>query len=74
MIIERRMTRNPVTATPDMSIADASNLMRQEKVHRLPVLDKDKRLVGLITEKDILFAASPFMRWRICSANLQSRN
>ncbi|HHT81587.1 MAG TPA: CBS domain-containing protein [Spirochaetales bacterium] len=57
MIIERRMTRNPVTATPDMSIADASNLMRQEKVHRLPVLDKDKRLVGLITEKDILFAS-----------------
>ena len=57
MIIERRMTRNPVTATPDMAIADASNLMRQEKVHRLPVLDKDKRLVGLITEKDILFAS-----------------
>jgi len=51
------MTRNPVTATPDMSIADASNLMKQEKVHRLPVLDKDKKLVGLITEKDILYAS-----------------
>jgi acetoin utilization protein AcuB len=57
MIIERRMTRNPVTATPDMSIADASSLMKQEKVHRLPVLDKDKKLVGLITEKDILYAS-----------------
>ncbi|NBK20678.1 MAG: CBS domain-containing protein [Spirochaetia bacterium] len=57
MIIERRMTRNPVTATPDMSIADASNLMKQEKVHRLPVLDKDKKLVGLLTEKDILYAS-----------------
>ncbi|HKL58312.1 MAG TPA: CBS domain-containing protein [Sphaerochaeta sp.] len=57
MIIERRMTRNPVTATPEMSIADASNLMRQEKVHRLPVLDKDKKLVGLLTEKDILYAS-----------------
>ncbi len=57
MIIERRMTRNPVTATPDMSIAEASNLMKQEKVHRLPVLDKDKKLVGLITEKDILYAS-----------------
>ena len=57
MIIERRMTRNPVTATPEMSIAEASSLMKQEKVHRLPVLDKDKRLVGLITEKDILYAS-----------------
>ncbi|HQB89838.1 MAG TPA: CBS domain-containing protein [Sphaerochaeta sp.] len=56
MIIERRMTRNPVTATPDMSIAEASNLMKQEKVHRLPVLDKDKKLVGILTEKDILYA------------------
>lgn len=57
MIIERRMTRNPVTATPDMSIAEASILMKQEKVHRLPVLDKEKHLVGIITEKDILYAS-----------------
>ncbi|MFA6845289.1 MAG: CBS domain-containing protein [Sphaerochaetaceae bacterium] len=56
MIIERRMTRNPVTATPDMSIVEASALMKQEKVHRLPVLDKDKNLVGIISEKDILYA------------------
>lgn len=57
MIIERRMTRNPVTATPDMSIAEASALMKQEKVHRLPVLDREKKLVGIITEKDILYAS-----------------
>ncbi len=57
MIIERRMTRNPVTATPDMSVADASALMKREKVHRLPVLDKEHRLVGIISEKDILYAS-----------------
>jgi acetoin utilization protein AcuB len=39
-----------------MSIAEASNLMKQEKVHRLPVLDREKHLVGIITEKDILYA------------------
>ena len=57
MIIARRMTRNPVTASPDMSIGEASDLMKREKVHRLPVLDKDKNLVGVITEKDILHAS-----------------
>ena len=57
MIIARRMTRNPVTATLDMSIGEASDLMKREKVHRLPVLDKDKNLVGVITEKDILHAS-----------------
>ncbi len=57
MIIERRMTRNPVTATPDMNIQDAKELMVREKVHRLPVLDSEKKLVGVISEKDILEAA-----------------
>ena len=57
MIIARRMTRNPVPATPDMSVGEASDLMRREKVHRLPVLDKNKNLVGVITEKDVLYAS-----------------
>lgn len=57
MIIERRMTRNPVTASPEMSVAEASALMKREKVHRLPVLDKDRKLVGIISEKDILYAS-----------------
>lgn len=57
MIIERRMTKNPVTCSPDMSIQDASDLIKKEHVHRLPVLDKTGKLVGVISEKDILKAA-----------------
>ena len=56
MIIERRMTKNPVTCTPELSIQDASDLMKREHVHRLPVLDKNGKLVGVISEKDILKA------------------
>lgn len=57
MIIERRMTKNPVTASPDMKISDAAELMKKEKVHRLPVLDKNGKLIGVVSEKDILKAA-----------------
>lgn len=57
MTIERRMTLNPVTISPDASVVEASELMKKEKVHRLPVLDKDKKLVGVISEKDILYAS-----------------
>lgn len=57
MIIERRMTRNPVTCSPEISLADATTLMKHEKVSRLPVLDKERHLVGIITEKDILYAS-----------------
>lgn len=56
MIIERRMTKNPVTIGPDANVVEASELMKKEKVHRLPVIDKDKKLVGVISEKDILYA------------------
>ena len=56
MIIESRMTRNPVTVSPDVTVEEAAKIMKQEKVHRLPVLDKDKKLVGVISEKDILRA------------------
>ena len=57
MIIADRMKKNPATASPDMSISEASAKMKAEKVHRLPVLDDDRHLVGVISEKDILLAA-----------------
>ncbi len=57
MIIERRMTKNPVTIGPDANVVEASELMKKERVHRLPVLDKDKKLIGVISEKDILYAS-----------------
>ena len=57
MTIEQRMTRNPVTIGPDANISEARDLMKKNKVHRLPVLDKDKNLIGIISEKDILYAS-----------------
>ncbi len=57
MIIGNRMKKNPGTAYPDMSIADAKAKMKEDRVHRLPVLDDRRHLVGVISEKDILLAA-----------------
>jgi len=57
MNIERFMTRNPVIGTTKMSIPDASALMKREKVQRLPILDENEHLVGMLSEKDILNAA-----------------
>lgn len=56
MFVTSRMTTNPVTATIDMTIQAADALMKQEKVHILPVLDDNQKLVGIISEKDILKA------------------
>jgi len=51
------MTKRPITIHPDTPIDDALKLMRESKVRRLPVLDKDSKLVGIVTEKDLLYVS-----------------
>lgn len=52
------MTKNPVTIGPDMSVPDAQAIMRREKIHRLPVLDKSGKLVGIVTASDLIHASA----------------
>ena len=58
MTVSKNMTINPVTATPDMGVFEAFELMKNEGVQRLPVLDNDGNLVGIISEKNITSAAA----------------
>jgi acetoin utilization protein AcuB len=51
------MTKRPITVSEDTSIDKALKLMRDEKVRRLPVLDKHGKLVGIVSEKDLLYAS-----------------
>jgi acetoin utilization protein AcuB len=60
MLVKERMTRNPIFIRPDTPITEAQALMKREKIHHLPVLDKEEKLVGIVTEKDLLYA-SPSM-------------
>lgn len=57
MLVQERMTRNPVTTTPDTAVPDALRLMRERKVRRLPVLDAHGRLAGIVSDKDLLLVA-----------------
>lgn len=57
MLVRERMTRHPVTVSPETPINEALDLMRREKVRRLPVLDRQGRLVGIVLEKDLLYAS-----------------
>ncbi|MCF0237885.1 MAG: CBS domain-containing protein [Sphaerochaetaceae bacterium] len=56
MTIEQRMSTNLVTATMEMSIQDASDLMKSSGVHCLPVLDEKWKFYGIVTQTDILKA------------------
>lgn len=57
MLVRDRMSRNPITIPADAPITEALRVMRQSQVRRLPVLDKEGQLVGIVSEKDLLYAS-----------------
>lgn len=53
-LIDEVMTKeNLVTATPDTTMVEAEAILQEHKIEKLPVLDSNNQLVGLITYRDI---------------------
>jgi len=50
------MTSPAVTVNLDIEISEAVRLMDARRIRRLPVVDKEQRLVGLISRSDIVKA------------------
>jgi acetoin utilization protein AcuB len=57
MLVKERMSRPVITIHPEMPMQDALNLMHTEHIRRLPVVDKRGRLVGIVSERDLLHAS-----------------
>ena len=53
MKIKHWMTSNPLTVKPNTPLMDAAKLMRENQIRRLPVVDKDGRLVGVVSLGDL---------------------
>ena len=64
MLVKGRMTRNPVTITPDTSFPEAFRIIRERKIRHLPVVDEQGKLIGIVAQTDLLHAspstATPF--------------
>ncbi|HEX8669782.1 MAG TPA: IMP dehydrogenase [Allosphingosinicella sp.] len=56
---ESGMVVNPITMTPEQTLADALELMARHRISGIPVVEKDGRLVGIITNRDVRFAENP---------------
>jgi acetoin utilization protein AcuB len=54
MLVRERMSRNPVLCAPDLSVNEAFDLMKKERIRRMPVVDKAGKLVGIVSDKDLL--------------------
>ena len=52
-LVTRAMSKEVFSCTPDRDIADAEKLMREKQIRRLPVIDAQGRVIGIISLNDI---------------------
>ena len=52
-LVKNWMTPDPICAAPDTSLPEAHQMMKDHRVRRLPVMDAQRKLVGIVTRGDI---------------------
>ena len=55
--MREKVQRTPVTISPEASFFEARNLIHEKGVRHIPVVDKNNRLAGIVTDRDIRQAA-----------------
>ena len=68
---ESGMILDPLTLSPEASLADAVSLMKENKIGGIPVVDASDKLVGIITNRDLRFEKDLS---RLVGAVMTSRN
>ena len=48
------MTKDPASCAPTDTVIKAAQLMKQHDVGSLPVVESDQRLVGIVTDRDLV--------------------
>jgi IMP dehydrogenase len=56
---ESGLILDPVTLTANATIGDALRLMRENKIGGIPIIDKNGKLVGILTNRDLRFEDNP---------------
>ncbi|MFK7773204.1 MAG: HPP family protein [Saprospiraceae bacterium] len=51
--VRKIMRSDPIVAHPNDTVANISQLMVKEKIQQIPVVDEEKKLVGMITSYDL---------------------
>jgi CBS domain-containing protein len=74
MLVRNRMSGPAVTVRQDADFQKALALMQEKKLRRLPVVDDDGQLVGIVVERDLLVAAMRYLQSRVEVGDVMTRN
>jgi len=70
MLVKNRMSSNTITVPPDTAVPDAYRIIKENKIHHLPVVDQKGKLVGIVSRTDLIHAEpSPATTLSIFEAN-----
>lgn len=47
------MTRPPITGSPEMTVGSISQLFAERQINRLPIVDNQRRPIGIVTRTDL---------------------
>lgn len=72
MIVEEIMNTAVPTLTPSDTIKDAIQLLREKKIRHLPVVNKEREVVGVVTDRDLKEATPSSLQEITDSAILDS--
>lgn len=53
-LVEQIMTKKVYTAFRDTAISDIAQLMSQHNINRIPIVNKDNQVVGIVTRNDLV--------------------
>ncbi|GGG26502.1 DRTGG domain-containing protein [Paenibacillus abyssi] len=54
--VDRLMTRNPITIRPNLPVTSAAHTMASEGVDLLPIVDRQRKLLAVVTRQEVLAA------------------
>ncbi|MGO4345854.1 DRTGG domain-containing protein [Paenibacillus sp. MCAF9] len=54
--VDKVMTKNPITAAPNITVTSAAHTMAAEGIDLLPIVDRHRKLLGVVTRQEVLDA------------------
>lgn len=59
LLVRDIMVEKVISVTPDHTLKDVANLLYQHRIGSMPVVDTDRKVVGVISNRDLIRAALP---------------
>ncbi|EQD76212.1 signal transduction protein [mine drainage metagenome] len=58
MNVEQLMTPDPITVAPQTPVAEIAQLLLDHRINGVPVVDREGRMLGIITAGDLIYRAA----------------